>query len=119
MSKNLNILTIYEYHNSSACISQNGKIMAAFNEDRFVKKKNEVSFPLNSIKACLKKAKLKPKDINFFGIVNDKNSLKNKNSILNFLFKRQSRYSVSDWKKENELYWKPTLLENKKKIIFF
>ena len=59
MSKNLNILTIYEYHNSSACISQNGKIMAAFNEDRFVKKKNEVSFPLNSIKACLKKAKLK------------------------------------------------------------
>ncbi len=119
MSKNLNILTIYEYHNSSACISQNGKIMAAFNEDRFVKKKNEVSFPLNSIKACLKKAKLKPKDINFFGIVNDKNSLKNKNSILNFLFKRQSRYSVSDWKKENELYWKPTLLENKKKLSFF
>ena len=25
-----------------------------------------------------KKAKLKPKDINFFGIVNDKNSLKTK-----------------------------------------
>lgn len=119
MSKNLNILTIYEYHNSSACISINGEIVAAFNEDRFVKKKNEVSFPLNSIKACLRKTKLKPKDIHYFGIVNDKDSLKSKNSILNFLFKRQSRYSVSDWKKENEFYWKPILLKNRKKVSFF
>ena len=32
-------LSIYEYHNASASISKGSKILAAFQEDRFVKKK--------------------------------------------------------------------------------
>ena len=32
-------LSIYEYHNASASISRGSKILAAFQEDRFVKKK--------------------------------------------------------------------------------
>ena len=47
-------LSIYEYHNASASISRGPKILAAFQEDRFVKKKNEVGIPINSINACLK-----------------------------------------------------------------
>ena len=35
------------------------------------------------------------------------------------MFKRQSRYSVDDWKKENNLYWFKKLLKNKKIDSFF
>ena len=112
-------LSIYEYHNSSASISKGAKILAAFQEDRFVKKKNEVGIPINSIKACLKFLKAKPEDIDYVGIVNDKNSFKSKNSILNFLFKRQSRYTVDDWKQENDLFWYKKLIQKKKIVSFF
>ena len=98
--KDLITLSVYEYHNASASISKGSKIVAAFQEDRFVKKKNEVGIPLNSIKACLKYLDISPDEVNYVGVSNDKHSFKSKNSILNFLFKRQSRYSVNDWKKK-------------------
>ena len=78
-----------------------------------------MGIPLNSIKACLKYLKKKAKDVDYIGIVNDTNSFKSKNSILNFLFKRQSRYSLDDWKKENELYWYKKLIQNKKIESFY
>ena len=78
-------LSIYN-HNSSASISKGSKIIAAFQEDRFVKKKRS-GIPLNSIKACLKYLKIKAKDVDYIGIVNDTNSFKSKNSILNFYSK--------------------------------
>ncbi len=112
-------LSIYEYHNSSASISKGTQILAAFQEDRFVKKKNEVGVPLNSIKACLKYLNIKAEEVDCIGIVNDKNSFKSKNSILNFLFKRQSRYSVNDWKNENDLFWYKKLIQNKKIDSFY
>ncbi len=37
-------LSIYEYHNSSASISKGSKIIAAFQEDRFVKKKKRSGY---------------------------------------------------------------------------
>ena len=117
--KNIITLSIYEYHNSSASISKGSKILAAFQEDRFVKKKNEVGIPLNSIKACLRFLNVRAEDVDFVGIVNDTNSFKSKNSILNFLFKRQSRYSVEDWKKENDLFWYKKLIQKKKTDSFF
>ena len=103
--KDIITLSIYEYHNASASISKGSKIVAAFQEDRFVRKKNEVGIPICSIRACLKALNITPQEVDYIGIVNDRNSSKSKNSILNFLFKRQSRYSVDDWKKENNLYW--------------
>ena len=65
-------LSIYEYHNSSASISKGNQIVAAFQEDRFVKRKNEVGIPLNSIKACLNFLKINAEDVDLIGIVNDK-----------------------------------------------
>ncbi len=117
--KELITLSIYEYHNSSASISQGNKIVAAFQEDRFVKKKNEVGIPLNSIKACLNFLKINAEDVDLIGIVNDENSLKSKNSILNFLYKRQSRYTVEDWKHENNFYWYKNLIQKKKIDSFY
>jgi len=119
MKKNFITLSVYFFHNSSASLSINNKIICAYQEDRFVKKKNEVSIPLNSIKACLKYAGIKAFEVDKIGIVNDEDSFGSKNSIINFLFKRQSRYSIDDWRYENENYWNPLLIKNKKLRSFF
>jgi len=44
------------YHDSSACILKDGKIVAAAEEERFTRRKHDTSFPINTIKYCLKEA---------------------------------------------------------------
>lgn len=44
------------YHDSAAAIIQNGKIIAAAQEERFSRKKNDAAFPTQACKFCLKKA---------------------------------------------------------------
>ena len=41
------------YHDSAACITVDGKIIAAAQEERFTRKKQDSSFPLNATKYCL------------------------------------------------------------------
>lgn len=41
------------YHDSAAAIIQDGKIIAATQEERFTRKKHDASFPVNAIKFCL------------------------------------------------------------------
>ncbi len=50
----MNILGISAfYHDSAACLVQDGKIISAAQEERFTRKKHDYNFPLNSIKFCL------------------------------------------------------------------
>ncbi|OFX66929.1 MAG: hypothetical protein A2X12_09955 [Bacteroidetes bacterium GWE2_29_8] len=50
----MNILGISAfYHDSAAVILQNGEIMAAAQEERFTRKKQDSSFPINAVKYCL------------------------------------------------------------------
>jgi len=44
------------YHDSAASIIQDGKILAAAQEERFTRKKNDENFPINAIKYCLNEA---------------------------------------------------------------
>jgi carbamoyltransferase len=44
------------YHDSSAVLLQDGKITAAAQEERWTRKKHEISFPENAIKFCLEQA---------------------------------------------------------------
>ncbi len=53
------------YHDSSACLLKNGKIIAAAEEERFTRKKHDNSFPFNAITFCLKKEKITIQEINF------------------------------------------------------
>lgn len=57
------ILGVWDGHDSGAAIIKNNKILAAENEERYTRRKLEVHFPHNAIKACLKKIKKQPKDI--------------------------------------------------------
>ena len=51
------------YHDSSASIIKNGKLLAAAQEERFTRVKNDKSFPNNAINFCLEKAKINPDKI--------------------------------------------------------
>ena len=44
------------YHDAAAAIIQDGKVIAAAQEERFTRKKHDSSFPSNAIKFCLKYA---------------------------------------------------------------
>ncbi len=62
----MNILGISAfYHDSAACLVQDGRISSAVQEERFTRKKHDFSFPQNAVKACLKEAKLHVEDLNF------------------------------------------------------
>jgi carbamoyltransferase len=41
------------YHDSAAALVENGKIIAAAQEERFTRKKHDASFPVNAVKYCL------------------------------------------------------------------
>lgn len=41
------------YHDSAACLIEDGKIIAAAQEERFTRKKHDFGFPINAINFCL------------------------------------------------------------------
>ncbi len=55
------------YHDSAACLLQDGKIIAAASEERFNRQKNSPAFPVNAINFCIQKANLTVDDINYIG----------------------------------------------------
>ncbi len=53
----MNILGISAfYHDSAACLVQDGRIVAAAQEERFTRKKHDFSFPTHAIDYCLEEA---------------------------------------------------------------
>ncbi len=46
------------YHDSAACLLQDGKITAAAQEERFTRKRHDPNFPAEALKYCLKQASL-------------------------------------------------------------
>jgi len=55
------------YHDSSAALLKDGKIVAAAQEERFTRKKHDISFPSNAIEYCLKSQNITIKDIDYIG----------------------------------------------------
>ena len=62
----MNILGISAfYHDSAACLVQDGKIISAAQEECFTRKKHDFSFPKNAINYCLQNSGLKGRDLDF------------------------------------------------------
>jgi carbamoyltransferase len=61
----------YGGHDTSACISINGKIIAACEQERYDYEKHSRNFPIRAINDCLKIAKLKIKNIDLISFSND------------------------------------------------
>lgn len=53
------------YHDSAACLIENGRILAAVQEERFSRKKHDSSFPINAIRYCLETGKCNLGDIDY------------------------------------------------------
>lgn len=62
----MNILGISAfYHDSAACLVQDGTIAAAAQEERFTRKKHDHSFPKHALDYCLREKGLTPADLDF------------------------------------------------------
>ena len=62
----LNILGISAfYHDSAACLVQDGKIVSAAQEERFTRKKHDFGFPHNAIEFCLTNSGLSGDDLDY------------------------------------------------------
>ena len=59
----MNILGIWDGHDSGAALLQEGRLRFAVNEERLSRRKLEVSFPTRSIEACLTYAGLRPEHV--------------------------------------------------------
>jgi len=53
------------YHDSSACLLQDGKLLSAAQEERFTRIKHDENFPKNAIKFCLEDANINIDDIEY------------------------------------------------------
>ena len=53
------------YHDSAACLIRDGEILAAVQEERFSRVKQDSSFPINSIKYCLDFQSINIEDVDY------------------------------------------------------
>jgi carbamoyltransferase len=64
----MNILGISAfYHDSAACLVQDGEITAAAQEERFTRKKHDASFPHKAVEYCLQKGNIGVEDLDYVG----------------------------------------------------
>jgi len=112
------------YHDSAACLIQDGRLVAAASEERFTRKKHDEAFPHQAIQYCLKAGKISEKDLDYVGFY-DKPFLKFERLLSTYLstFPRGFRSfskAMPIWLKEK--LWIPQLirkeLKYKGKILF-
>src|SRR5215470_18209882 len=51
------------YHDAAAALLREGQILAAAQEERFTRKKNDPDFPIHAIYYCLREAGLQPAEL--------------------------------------------------------
>jgi carbamoyltransferase len=64
----VNVLGIWDGHDSGAALLQDGRLRFAVNEERLTRRKLEVRFPSHSIEACLADAELAPEQIDLVAL---------------------------------------------------
>jgi len=53
------------YHDSSACLVRDGRIIAAAQEERFTRKKHDPAFPKNAVDYCLREGGIQISDVDY------------------------------------------------------
>ena len=59
------------YHDSAACLVEDGRIVAAAQEERFTRKKHDANFPARAVAYCLREAGITAKELHEFCWAND------------------------------------------------
>ena len=94
----------FKHADSSACILKDGKIIAAVEEERFVRKKHFNRFPYHSINFCLQKLNIKIKDVDYFALNNSPNSNLINKLIYSFKQLKNLKILLKKFKKKNEKF---------------
>lgn len=102
------ILGIVEGHNCSAALLKDGEIIAVCFEERLSRLKNDLGYPERSIAYCLEFAGIGPEEIDHVAMVTENLP------FAQIAVKREALFKMEDYIKEQEEYWKPTLIEGKK-----
>ena len=90
----------YGGHDTSACITVDGKLIAACEQERYDKIKHSRSFPIDAIKDCLKISKLKINDIDILAYGSDPNlMLKERYLKLPIIFPKRIKFFSLDKQK--------------------
>jgi len=55
------------YHDSAACLLQDGKVIAAASEERFTRIKHDQNFPANAIQYCLREGGISANQLDYVG----------------------------------------------------
>jgi carbamoyltransferase len=99
----MTIIGIHDGHSSSCAISKNGEIIYAAQEERFTRRKNEESFPKNSLLYALNKYNIKSSEIEevaIAGVYQEYSEL---------YLRKDTTFKIADYYKEMLEYWEPRL----------
>jgi carbamoyltransferase len=127
MKKNY-ILGLNAFHgDSSACLLENGKVVCAFEEERFTRKKHWAGFPFNSIKKCLEEVDITINEINYISISRDPKynlskkifyAIRNPRLLLNSFGRVKNSYKIATLENEFEKKFGLKKSEFSKKIQY-
>ena len=53
------------YHDSAACLVEDGRIVAAAQEERFTRKKHDPGFPIHAVRYCLREGRVALGDLRY------------------------------------------------------
>ena len=102
----MNILGInFYYHDSTACIVSDGRLVVAIEEERITRKKHSTDFPVNAIEKCLEVARLTAADIDYIAVSVDPTLSMGKKIFYGIRHLRKSRQFIFQEMGMN-LYWK-------------
>ncbi|NTW98736.1 MAG: carbamoyl transferase [Geobacteraceae bacterium] len=97
----MNILSLYTSFPSSTSLFQNGQVVAATHEERFTRKKNDETFPIQAINYCLKQGGVQPSDLDAVAIASYLGASYD-DSVM-----RKSQWTTDDYLKEQYCRWLP------------
>jgi len=100
---NMIVLGVHDGHNCSAAIMKDGKIIAAVQEERFTRLKNESGFPKNSIDFCLKVCGITASQVDIWALA----TFEHEPHFVRT--KRDAVFEVKDYLYEQKHYWDPKL----------
>ena len=100
----MRILSIYQGMPASVALFIENAIVAATQEERYTRKKNDEEFPRSSIGFCLESAGLTPNELDAVAIASCI-------SPFDEHLVRKSQWTVADYVTEQHLRWKPYLVD--------
>ncbi len=97
----MNILSLYTSFPSSASLFQNGRVVAATHEERFTRKKNDETFPVQAINYCLTQGNLYPSALDGVAVASFQGASYDDTVM------RISQWTIEDYLKEQYCRWLP------------